>query len=70
MMKALVLRLIRGYRRLVSRHTPPSCRFIPTCSGYALEAVEKYGAAKGVWLSLRRVLKCHPFHKGGWDPVP
>ena len=50
---------------------PPRCRFIPTCSQYALEAVEKYGALKGGWLAFRRFLKCHPFHKGGWyDPVP
>ena len=50
---------------------PPSCRFVPTCSQYALEAIEKYGAARGGWLALKRFLRCHPFHKGGWyDPVP
>lgn len=69
-MKKPVLRLIRWYRRTISPSRPPSCRFIPTCSTYALEAVEKYGALKGLWLSLRRILKCHPFHKGGYDPVP
>ncbi|MDR0325943.1 MAG: membrane protein insertion efficiency factor YidD [Oscillospiraceae bacterium] len=69
-MKRLMLRAIRWYRRGISPHTPPSCRFIPTCSEYALEAIEKYGAAKGFWLALRRVLRCHPFRKGGYDPVP
>ena len=69
-MKALLLWLLRWYRRSISPMKPPSCRFTPTCSTYALEAVEKYGAAKGSWLSLKRVLKCHPFHPGGYDPVP
>lgn len=72
-MKQLFLRLIRWYRREVSPTQPPCCRFIPTCSAYALEAVEKYGAAKGAWLSLRRFLKCHPFHRQAsiqYDPVP
>lgn len=65
-----LLALIRFYRRQISPNTPPSCRFIPTCSEYALQAVEKYGALKGGWLALRRILKCHPLHKGGYDPVP
>ena len=69
-MKSLMLRVIRWYRQRVSPHTPPSCRFIPTCSEYALEAIEKHGAARGFWFALRRVLRCHPFHKGGYDPVP
>ncbi len=69
-MKKLFLWLIRFYRREISPHTPPSCRFSPTCSEYAAEAIEKYGAAKGGWLALRRILKCHPFHHGGYDPVP
>ena len=68
-MKKLLLRLIRFYRRAISPLSPPTCRFVPTCSQYALEAIEKYGAAKGG--SLKRFLRCHPFHKGGWyDPVP
>ena len=72
-MKALLLSLIRFYRRAASPLRPPCCRFIPTCSQYALEAVEKYGAAKGCWLALRRVLRCHPFHRQRsveYDPVP
>ena len=70
-MKKLMLVLLRFYRRQISPLHPPSCRFDPTCSAYAVEAIEKYGAAKGGWLALRRVLKCHPFHRGGYyDPVP
>ena len=63
-MKRLLLALIRGYRKYISPARPPCCRFIPTCSAYALEAVEKYGAWKGGLLALRRLLKCHPFHTG------
>ena len=62
--------LIKFYQVCVSPFTPPACRFTPTCSQYALEAVEKYGALKGGWLALKRLLRCHPFHKGGYDPVP
>ena len=69
-MKKIVLAAIRFYRRRISPMSQPCCRFIPTCSQYALEAVETHGAAKGLWLALCRVLKCHPFHKGGLDPVP
>ena len=70
-MKKLMLRFIRFYRRAISPLFPPTCRFVPTCSQYALEAVEKYGAWKGGRLALRRFLRCHPFYKGGWyDPVP
>ena len=69
-MKRLLLALIRGYRRYVSPGRPPCCRFIPTCSQYALEAIEKYGAWKGGWLAFKRILRCNPFHKGGYDPVP
>jgi putative membrane protein insertion efficiency factor len=68
--KRALLGLIRLYRRHISPGLPPSCRFSPTCSEYALEAVEKYGALKGGWLSLRRILRCHPFRRGGYDPVP
>ena len=72
-MKRLLLALIRGYRKYISPPRPPCCRFIPTCSAYALEAVEKYGAWKGGLLALRRLLKCHPFHRQKsieYDPVP
>lgn len=72
-MKKLLLALIRGYQKHVSPLTPPSCRFIPTCSQYAVEAIEKYGAAKGGWLALKRLSRCHPFHRGDhdyYDPVP
>ena len=69
-MKTLLLALIRFYRRAISPHRAPCCRFVPTCSEYALQAITKYGAVKGSWLALRRLLRCHPFHKGGYDPVP
>ncbi len=72
-MKAVLLWMIRFYRTYVSPGRPPCCRFIPTCSAYALEAVEKYGAVKGGSLALRRILRCHPLHKQEsieYDPVP
>ena len=70
-MKGLLLGAIRFYQRYVSPGLPPCCRFIPTCSQYALEAVEKYGALRGGWLALKRFLRCHPFYKGDfYDPVP
>ena len=68
--KRLMLALIRFYRRQISPALPPSCRFTPTCSQYAVEAIEKYGALKGGYLAIRRILKCHPLHPGGYDPVP
>ena len=70
-MKRLLLALIRFYRTCISPFTPPACRFTPTCSQYAMEAIEKYGAAKGGWLTLKRLLRCNPFYKGDYyDPVP
>ncbi len=70
-MKRFFLKLIRFYQTSVSPLFPARCRYIPTCSEYARQAVEKYGAAKGGWLALKRFSRCHPFHKGGWyDPVP
>ena len=70
-MKRILLALIRFYQKYISPCTPPSCRFTPTCSAYAYEAINKYGARKGGWLALRRLLRCHPFYKGDfYDPVP
>ncbi|NLL39756.1 MAG: membrane protein insertion efficiency factor YidD [Clostridiales bacterium] len=69
-MKKLLIKAVKFYRRNISPISSPKCRFIPTCSSYALEALEKYGALKGSYLTLRRILKCHPFHRGGYDPVP
>lgn len=62
--------LIRLYQRWLSPLLPPSCRFMPTCSHYAIEALSRYGLWQGGWLALRRLLRCHPFSPGGWDPVP
>ena len=68
--KRTLLWMIRFYRVSISPLHPGCCRFTPTCSQYAMEAVEKYGALKGGYLALRRILRCHPFHAGGYDPVP
>ena len=62
--------LVRVYQRLVSPLLPPSCRFYPSCSAYAVTALTRHGAAKGSWLAARRLARCHPFHPGGIDPVP
>ena len=69
-MKKLLLSLIRWYRRRISPHTPPSCRFQPTCSEYAVTAIQRFGVCKGGRLAIWRVLRCNPFGKGGYDPVP
>ncbi len=69
MLKLIILGFIRFYRAFLSPLTHPSCRFYPSCSAYALEAVERFGPAKGVLLSAWRILRCHPFHPGGYDPV-
>lgn len=68
-MKKVLLGIIKGYRKYISPLKGRTCRFYPTCSQYALEAIEKYGAMTGAYLSLRRIVKCHPFHPGGYDPV-
>lgn len=69
-MKTVVLAVIRIYQLTLSRVLPPACRFVPTCSQYGYEAVQRYGVWRGGWLALRRLLRCHPFHPGGYDPVP
>lgn len=69
LVKRLIIGLIYIYRQFISPMKPPSCRFIPTCSEYALQAVEKYGVRKGSYLAVKRILRCHPFHPGGFDPV-
>ncbi|MCI0478658.1 MAG: membrane protein insertion efficiency factor YidD [Anaerolineales bacterium] len=69
-MKYLTLGLIRLYQRLLSPLLPPSCRFVPTCSQYGVEAITHFGMIKGGWLALTRILRCHPFNPGGYDPVP
>ena len=68
--KRIMLGMIRFYRRFISPMFPPCCRFTPTCSAYALEAIQKYGALQGGYLAVRRILRCNPFHPGGYDPVP
>ena len=70
MMSGILTLIIHFYRQFISPLKMPCCRFVPTCSEYALEAIKKYGAIKGSWLAIKRILKCHPFHKGGYDPVP
>lgn len=69
-MKWLITGLLRIYKRLVSPLLPPACRYVPTCSEYALGAVERHGAIRGTWMALGRILRCHPFVRGGYDPVP
>jgi len=68
--KQIALLLIRLYQLTLSRVLPPSCRFTPSCSVYGYQAIEKYGFVKGGWLALKRLGRCHPFHPGGYDPVP
>jgi putative membrane protein insertion efficiency factor len=69
-MKRIALLAIHFYRKAVSPWLPPSCRYYPTCSAYAVEAIEKYGFFRGGLLTTKRILRCHPFHTGGYDPVP
>lgn len=68
-MSKLLLLIIKAYTYVISPILPASCRFTPTCSAYSMEAITRHGAIKGLFMSLRRILKCHPFHPGGYDPV-
>lgn len=70
MLKKAAIGAIRWYQRQISPLLPDACIYIPTCSQYAVEAIEKYGVVKGCWLGVRRILRCHPLHAGGYDPVP
>jgi putative membrane protein insertion efficiency factor len=69
-MKILLIWLIQLYRISISPLFPPTCRFQPTCSVYAMQAIERFGVWRGCWLGIKRILRCHPFHPGGFDPVP
>ena len=70
-MKKLLIQIIKVYRKYISPlKGRPTCIYYPTCSQYAIEALEKYGVVKGTYIAVRRILRCHPFHKGGYDPVP
>ena len=67
--RIVLVTLLKFYKAAVSPLLPPSCRFVPTCSEYAREAIERHGAVRGSWMGVRRLLRCHPFHPGGYDPV-
>lgn len=69
-MKTVLLSFIRTYQRFISPLFPPTCRYQPTCSQYGIEAIQYHGIVKGTWLMIKRISRCHPFHKGGFDPVP
>jgi hypothetical protein len=68
--KQLLILVVRGYQVVLSPHLPASCRYYPSCSHYAIEALGKYGALRGGWLAAKRIARCHPFRPGGFDPVP
>jgi putative membrane protein insertion efficiency factor len=70
MIRWLLIAFVRGYQIVLSPLLPAACRYYPSCSAYAIEALEKHGASRGAWLALRRIGRCHPFHTGGYDPVP
>lgn len=69
-LKSFIMFMLKGYKKFISPILPPSCRYYPTCSEYMFQAVEKYGSFKGVFMGIKRILRCNPFSKGGYDPVP
>jgi uncharacterized protein len=69
LLQAVIIGILKGYKYFLSPLLPPSCRFFPTCSTYTIQAIEKYGVIRGSFLGLRRILRCHPFSRGGYDPV-
>jgi putative membrane protein insertion efficiency factor len=68
-MQRTILVVLKGYKRFLSPLLPSACRYYPTCSEYMMDAVERYGCVKGIWLGIKRLGRCHPFHEGGYDPV-
>ncbi|MDD4960006.1 MAG: membrane protein insertion efficiency factor YidD [Gallionella sp.] len=66
----MLIKLIHGYQYFISPLSPPSCRFVPSCSQYAVDALTRYGFMKGSWLSIKRIARCNPWHSGGYDPIP
>jgi hypothetical protein len=70
MIRWVLIAVVRGYQIILSPLLPAACRYYPSCSAYAVEALEKHGARRGAWLAIKRIARCHPFHAGGYDPVP